>query len=66
MKTEQKFAATAGLLMAPIAAYATDGAPHIEIYALVGGAAGGFIGALFACWLCKRRSSSDGSTDRQK
>lgn len=69
MKTENKFATAATLLVAPIAAFAaTDGAPHIELYALAGGAAGGFMGALLACWLCKRRSScKDGTgTDRQK
>ena len=57
------------LLMAalPLAARAgTEGAPNLE-YLIVGGsaAAGGFLGALLACWLCKRMGSKkDKEPDR--
>jgi hypothetical protein len=49
----------AGLLtLMPFAARASETVPHIvALYALGGGAAGGFLGALIACWLCKRMTS---------
>jgi hypothetical protein len=41
-------------------AYAEGGAPHILLYAFGGGLVGGLVGALLACWLCKRiRGSKD-------
>ena len=54
MKTANQLA-TATLLLAPLAAYAQGGAPHIVLYSLGGGFAGGFLGSLLACWFCCRR-----------
>ncbi|HJV61222.1 MAG TPA: hypothetical protein VJ743_09740 [Albitalea sp.] len=54
MRTGTKRSGAAVILVAPIAAYAQSGAPHIELYAFGGGLLGGLIGALLACWLCKR------------
>jgi Na+/glutamate symporter len=48
------------LLASPLAAFAgTEGAPTLEFLVATGGAAaaGGFIGALLACWLCNRRKA---------
>jgi hypothetical protein len=54
------------LLATPLAAYA-DGTPHIILYSFAGGAAGGFLGALLACWLCKRiRGSKDTTGSDQR
>jgi hypothetical protein len=65
MKTEIKLPAALLLLMSPLAANAIEGTPHIELFAFGGGALGGFLGALVACWLCNRmRSKSD--KDSQK
>jgi hypothetical protein len=52
------------LLATPLAAYAQPSSPHI-IYSLVGGAAGGFLGALAGCWLCNR-SRSKNDTDSKR
>jgi len=56
----------AAVLLIPTMALAkTEGAPDVFLYALGGGAAGGFLGALLACWLCKRmRSKSDRDSER--
>ena len=54
MKIPTQLPAAALLLTTPLAAYA-QGAPHILLYSFGGGALGGFIGALLACWLCKRQ-----------
>lgn len=60
MKTTHKFSLPLAMLAMPIAAYA-ESAPSIgEIYSLVGGFAGGFAGALVACWLCKRMGAKKG------
>jgi hypothetical protein len=61
-----KVPATILLLTAPALAYAQHGAPHIELYALGGGFAGGLIGALLACWLCKRFGGSKDRTDPKR
>jgi NhaP-type Na+/H+ or K+/H+ antiporter len=56
------------LLAAPVAAYAQPGGPHVvdALYTFGGGAAGGFLGALLACWLCKRfASKNDNDTKRR-
>ena len=54
MNSEFKLPAVALLLFSPMAAHA-EVLPHIvALYAFGGGAAGGFFGALLACWLCKR------------
>lgn len=60
MNTATKLPAVALLLTSPIAAYASEGIPHIEaLYAFGGGALGGFFGALLACFLCKRMGSKN-------
>jgi hypothetical protein len=54
------------VLLAPLAASAaTEGAPQVFLFALAGGAVGGFVGALLACWLCKRRGSQDGNDPKR-
>jgi hypothetical protein len=65
MRLEMKLASAVVLLAAPLGAYAQGGAPHIELYALGGGAAGGFFGALLACWLCKRFGSKNDSDSKR-
>ena len=52
------------LLGTPLAAYAQPGGPHI-LYSFVGGAAGGFLGALAACWLCNRSRSKKDSDQKR-
>ena len=66
MRTGIKLPTVAVLAAMPLVAYAaTDGAPHTFFLAAAGGAVGGFLGALMACWLCKRMSSKkDGTSDR--
>ena len=60
MKTETKLPFAGLLLTLPLAAHAQS-IPHIEaLYAFGGGLLGGLIGALLACWLCKRRDDRDG------
>ena len=58
-----KISAAIVLLATPLAAHASI--PDTGIYALVGGAVGGFAGALLACWLCKRFGPKSG-TDSKK
>lgn len=53
------------VLLTPLAASATEGAPQVFFYALGGGAAGGLIGALLACWLCNRRKSKNDSDSKK-
>jgi len=54
------------LLAAPLAAYA-DTVPHTgTLYAFAGGAVGGFLGALLACWLCHRRMGRKDDGDPKK
>lgn len=65
MKTGNKLPAAILLLATPLAAFA-EGTPHIVLFAFGGGAAGGFLGALFACWLCKRIRGSKDQTDTKK
>jgi len=63
MKTGFRLSAVTLGLAAPIAAYAQHGAPHIILYSLGGGFAGGLMGALLACWLCKKAWGSKGDRD---
>jgi hypothetical protein len=63
MNMQVKLPAAVLLMATPLAAYA-QGAPHI-IYSFVGGAAGGFVGAALACWLCNR-SRSKNDTDSKR
>ena len=64
MNIHSKLPAAIFLLTTPLAAYAQPSSPHI-LYSFVGGAAGGFVGALFACWLCNRsRSKKDTDSKR--
>ena len=51
------------LLATPLAAHASI--PDTGLFALVGGAAGGFVGALVACWLCKRFGSKNDRDPRK-
>lgn len=54
------------LMAAPLTAFAQGGAPHILLYSFGGGFAGGLLGALLACWLCKRGRGSTDTTDSKK
>jgi hypothetical protein len=67
MKTGTRLPIAAMLLATPLAAIA-DTIPHIEefAYALGGGAIGGFLGALLACWLCVRRREAKGGSGPNK
>ena len=64
MNMQSKLPAAILLLVTPLAAYAQPAGPHI-LYSFVGGAAGGFVGALLACWLCNR-SRSKKDTDAKR
>jgi NhaP-type Na+/H+ or K+/H+ antiporter len=64
MNMKSKLPVAIFLLAMPLAAYAQPGGPHI-LYSFVGGAAGGFAGALLACWLCNR-SRSKNDTDSKR
>ena len=66
MNMQTKLPAAILILTTPLAAYA-QGAPHqVEfLYTFGGGAAGGFLGALLACWLCKRFGSKN-DTDSKR
>ena len=57
MKVDIRLPAAMALLAPVAASAATEGAPELFFFALGGGAVGGFLGALLACWLCKRMSS---------
>ena len=63
MTMQSKLPAAIFLLM-PFAAYAQPAGPHI-LYSFVGGAAGGFVGALAACWLCNRSRSKKDSDQKR-
>jgi membrane protein DedA with SNARE-associated domain len=65
MKMHTKLPAAIVLLTTPLAVYAQQGEPHI-LYALGGGFAGGFLGALFACLLCKRFGSKNDTDSKRK
>jgi hypothetical protein len=66
MKMEIKKLPTAmAMLTMPLAAHA-EGAPHVILYAMGGGFAGGMLGALLACWLCKRMRGSKDATDLKR
>jgi hypothetical protein len=64
MKTATNLSA-AVLLATPLAAYA-EGTPHILLYSFGGGFAGGLLGALLACWLCKRFFGSKAQTGSKR
>jgi len=59
MRFDIRLPAAAALLVPFAASAATEGAPQVFLFALGGGAAGGFLGALLACWLCKRMGSKN-------
>ena len=59
MKLDIRLPATIALLAPLAASAATEGAPQVFLFALGGGAVGGFIGALLASWLCNRRRSNN-------
>ena len=61
--TADKLSAAVLLFATPLAARASI--PDIGIYALIGGGAGGFFGALLACWLCKRFGSKNDRDPRK-
>jgi hypothetical protein len=57
---KDKLAIWTVLMASPTAAFALESDPGGAIvYSFVGGAAGGFLGALLACWLCCRRRAKD-------
>jgi hypothetical protein len=66
MERPHQLAAAALIMAAPLSAYA-QGAPHTGafLYSFGGGLLGGLIGALLACWLCKRRGSHDDTAARK-
>jgi len=64
MKSATKFPVAILLLTAPLAAYA-ESAPSTGLYSLVGGFAGGLLGGLLACWLCKRFGSKNDRDPRK-
>ena len=68
MTVQSKLPVALLLVASPLVAYAgTEGAPTLEFLVATGGAAaaGGFIGALLACWLCNRRKSkNDGDSKK--
>ena len=58
--TKDKLVIWATLMSAPATSFALEGDPGgIVAYSFIGGAAGGFVGALLACWLCCRRRAKD-------
>lgn len=65
MKFDIRLPATAALFVPFAASAATEGAPQVFLFALGGGAAGGFLGALLACWLCKRFGSKNDRDPRK-
>jgi|GEM_PF-3960416 len=65
MKLTVTLPAALALSAVPMLAHAQQGAPHIiMLYALGGGAVGGFIGALLACWWCNRKRGAEMSGHR--
>ena len=66
MKIATKLPAAFLMMTAPLAAYAQGGAPHILLYSFGGGLVGGFIGALLACLICKKRHAGKDQTDLKK
>lgn len=66
MRTGTKLSAAVLLVTTPLASYAQS-IPHIEaLYSFGGGFAGGLIGALLACWLCKRFCGSKDQADLKR
>lgn len=66
MRTGNKLPAAIVLMATPLAAYA-DSVPGTGVlYSFGGGFAGGLIGALLACWLCKRGRGAKDQTDTKK
>ena len=54
--TSKKMAIWAAMMAAPATTFALESDPGgIVAYSFVGGAVGGFVGALLACWWCCRR-----------
>jgi hypothetical protein len=54
---KDKMAIWAVMMTTPTAAFALESDPIV--YSFIGGAAGGFLGALIACWICCRRKKDD-------
>jgi hypothetical protein len=65
MKTGFKLPAAIAFLSTPIAAYADFPPGGIHTTLFISGFAGGFLGALFACWLWKRIGSKN-DTDSKR
>jgi NhaP-type Na+/H+ or K+/H+ antiporter len=65
MKVDIKLPVALATLM-PAAAFAvTEGPVEVFFYAAAGGAVGGLLGALLACWLCKRMGSKNDKDPRK-
>ena len=65
MKTGLKLPAAITFLSTPLAAYAQLPPGGIHTTLLLSSFAGGFLGALLACWLCNRsRSKKDTDSKR--
>jgi hypothetical protein len=55
-----KWPLLAATVVLPTTSFAAEGVPWETLAAVgIGGAVGGFVGALFACWLCCRRRAKD-------
>ena len=65
MKASLKLPAAIVLLSAPLAAYADSAPSGGHILTFVSGFGGGFLGALLACWLCKRFGSKNDSDSKR-
>lgn len=67
MHAREKMLALTALMVGPATAFAAEGSPGgTVLFAFVGGFAGGALGALFACWLCKRRRESQNEGDPRR
>lgn len=66
MKLTIQLPSAALLLITPLAVCAQPSGPHVVealYYSFGGGLAGGFLGALLACWLCHRKRDSSGASN---
>jgi hypothetical protein len=65
MNTGSKLPVSVLLLMTPLSAYAEIAPPTGVLLSFAGGFGGGFLGALLACWLCKRWASKDDHSSKR-
>lgn len=65
MRFDVKLPVAIAALMPVAASAATEGPVEVFFYAAAGGALGGLLGALLACWLCKRGGSKNDRDPRK-